>query len=194
MVRKFSLLKSLFFFGISMCLVLFCGLELARPTFPPNLLQAKVNIAGTNINGTLILTQLDNQAVRIRGKIQGNPANLTPGLHGLHIHAVGVCDPDADPPFSTSGGHFDPGPFGSETPVEANHPYHLGDLPNLEVDEQGEAIYNAVTSRVTLSEGPVSVFDGNASAIIIHLLPDQQKANGEAAEAGGGRIACGIIS
>ncbi|WP_315790422.1 superoxide dismutase family protein [Fischerella sp. JS2] len=177
-----------------MCLALLCGIGLARPSFPPNLLQAQVNIAGTNINGTLILTQLNNQAVRIRGKIQGNPANLTPGLHGLHIHSVGVCDPDADPPFSTSGGHFDPGPFGSETPVEANHPYHLGDLPNLEVNEQGEAIYNAVTSRVTLSEGPVSVFDGNGSAIIIHLLPDQQKANGEAADAGGGRIACGVIS
>ncbi|BAU07043.1 hypothetical protein FIS3754_29670 [Fischerella sp. NIES-3754] len=27
-----------------------------------------------------------------------------------------------------------------------------------------------------------------------HCLPDQQKANGEAADAGGGRIACGIIS
>ncbi|PMB20418.1 superoxide dismutase [Fischerella thermalis CCMEE 5318] len=194
MVRKFPLLKSLFFFGISICLVLFWGLELARPSFPPNLLQAQVNIAGTNIHGTLILTQLNNQAVRIRGKIQGDPTKLTPGLHGLHIHSVGVCEPDADPPFSTSGGHFDPGPFGSETPVEVNHPYHLGDLPNLEVDEQGEAIYNAVTSRVSLSEGPISVFDGNGSVVIIHLLPDQQKANGEASEAGGGRIACGIIS
>lgn len=89
-MRKFSLLKSLFFFGFSMCLVLLCGLQLARPSFPSNLLQEKVNIAGTNINGTLILTQLDNQAVLIRGKIQGNPANLTPGLHGLHIHSVGV--------------------------------------------------------------------------------------------------------
>lgn len=177
-----------------MCLVLFWGMELARPSFPPNLLQAQVNIAGTDINGILILTQRDNEAVRIRGKIQGNPTKLTPGLHGLHIHAVGVCEPDADPPFSTSGGHFDPGPFSSETPVEANHPYHLGDLPNLEVDEQGQATYDVVTSRVTLSEGPVSVFDGNGSAIIIHLLPDQQKANGEAADAGGGRIACGVIS
>ncbi|MGJ5675636.1 MAG: superoxide dismutase family protein [Nostochopsis sp.] len=166
----------------------------AQAFFTPNFLQAQVEIAGTDINGTLFLTQRENKAVRIRGNIQGNPTKLTPGLHGLHIHAVGVCEPDASPAYSTTGGHFDPGPFASETPVEANHPYHLGDLPNLEVDEQGQAKYDAITSRITLSEGPVSVFDGNGSAIIIHLLPDQQKANGEAADAGGGRIACGVIS
>ncbi|KOP25455.1 superoxide dismutase [Hapalosiphon sp. MRB220] len=169
-------------------------MTLAQAFYPANTLQAQVQIAGEGINGTLFLTQRENEAVRIRGKIQGNPTKLTPGLHGLHIHAVGVCEANANPPYSTSGGHFDPGPFSSETPVEANHPYHLGDLPNLEVDEQGRAKYDAITSRITLSEGPVSVFDGNGSAIIIHLLPDQQKGGGTAMEAGGGRIACGVIS
>ncbi|NJM69977.1 MAG: superoxide dismutase family protein [Scytonema sp. RU_4_4] len=154
----------------------------------------RVQISGTNIAGTLILTQQQNGLVRIRGKIQGDPATLTPGEHGLHIHAVGVCEPDAQPAFSTSGGHFDPGDFGSEVPVEANHPYHLGDLPNLVVDEQGYATYNALTSRVTLSESPVSVFDENGSAIIIHQLKDQQKAKGLASETGGGRLACGIVT
>ncbi|MCP6757435.1 MAG: superoxide dismutase family protein [Fischerella sp. CENA71] len=168
-------------------------MTLAQAFYPSNVLQAQVQIAGEGINGTLFLTQRENEAVRIRGEIQGNPTKLTPGLHGLHIHSVGVCESDANPPYSTSGGHFDPGPFASETPVEANHPYHLGDLPNLEVDEQGQAKYYAITSRITLSEGPVSVFDGNGSAIIIHLLPDQQKAGGAAADAGGGRIACGVI-
>ncbi len=193
MLRKFSRLKTLLIFGISICLVLFTRMTLVQAFFPRNVLQAQVQIAGAGINGTLFLTQRENEAVRIRGKIQGNPTKLTPGLHGLHIHAVGVCESDASPPYSTSGGHFDPGPFASETPVEANHPYHLGDLPNLEVDQQGRAKYDAITSRITLSEGPVSVFDGNGSAIIIHLLPDQQKAGGAAADAGGGRIACGVI-
>ncbi|MCX7594046.1 MAG: superoxide dismutase family protein, partial [Fischerella sp.] len=49
-------------------------------------------------------------------------------------------------------------------------------------------------TRVTLSDTPVTVFDDNKSAIIIHKLPDLQKAGGKAEEAGGGRIACGVLS
>lgn len=195
MALKFSQLKSLFVFGITLCLVLVCGLALGQAReAQQNPLQAQVEIAGTNITGTLILTQRENGLVRIRGRIQGDPEILTPGLHGLHIHSAGVCEPDAQPPFSTAGGHFDPGPFGSELPVQANHPYHLGDLPNLVVDEEGNATYNALTSRVTLSEGPLTLFDDNGSAIIIHQLTDQQKAGGTAAESGGGRIACGVVT
>lgn len=62
------------------------------------------------------------------------------------------------------------------------------------VDEQGYATYNALTSRVTLSESPITLFDNNGSAIIIHQLTDQQKAGGTAAEAGGGRLACGVVT
>ncbi len=191
---KFSRFKSLFVFGVSLCLVLVCGLAFGQAHASGKLLRTQVHIEGNEITGTLILTQRENSPVRIRGAIQGNPAILTPGLHGFHIHSVGVCDPNAQPPFSTAGGHFDPGPFSSETPVEVNHPYHLGELPNLVVDEQGRATYYAITSRVTLSDSPVSVFDENGSAIIIHKLPDLQKAGGTAADAGGPRIGCGVIS
>ena len=194
MMFKFSLLKYLFVFGVTLCLVLLCELALGRPSVAHLTPGTRVELAGADITGTLILTQQENGLVQIRGTIQGDPARLTPGLHGLHIHSVGVCGPDAQPPFSTSGGHFDPGPFGSELPVEANHPYHLGDLPNLVVDDSGSATYNALTSRVTLSEGPLTVFDDNGSAIIIHQLPDQQKAGGTAMEAGGGRLACGVVT
>lgn len=191
---KFSLKNSLFIFAVSVCLVLIYTFALGQPSVAQSPIGARVELTGTNISGTLILTQRNNGLVRIQGDIQSNPATLTPGLHGLHIHAAGVCEPSAQPAFTTTGGHFDPGPFGSEVPVEANHPYHLGDLPNLVVDEQGHARYNVLTSRVTLSQGPLTVFDENGSAIIIHLLPDQQKANGTAAEAGGGRLACGVIT
>lgn len=194
MVIKFSQFKSLFFFGVALCIVLVYGLTFGQASLAQSSLGARVDLVGADITGTLILTQQENGLVRIRGTIQGDPATLTPGLHGLHIHSVGVCEPDAQPPFTTSGGHFDPGPFGSEVPVEANHPYHLGDLPNLLVDEQGYATYNALTSRVTLSESPITLFDDNGSTIIIHQLTDQQKAGGTAAEAGGGRIACGVVT
>ncbi|MEC4813886.1 MAG: superoxide dismutase family protein [Scytonema sp. PMC 1069.18] len=154
---------------------------------------AQTYIQGTNITGTLLFNERRDGSVQIKGQIQGDPAVLTPGLHGLHIHSVGICDQSAQPAFTTSGGHFDPGPFGSEVPVEANHPYHLGDLPNLVVNEHGYAQYSVITSRVTLRSTPVSIFDDNGSAIIVHQLQDLQQAEGQAAQAGGGRIACGVI-
>ncbi len=51
-----------------------------------------------------------------------------------------------------------------------------------------------VTSRVTLSEGPLSLFDEDGSAFIIHVDPDSYCPDGEEAGcAGGARAACGII-
>ena len=50
---------------------------------------------------------------------------LTPGKHGVHLHQTGKCEPD----FTAAGGHFDPGPA-SNTDPDANHPFHMGDLPN----------------------------------------------------------------
>jgi len=38
-------------------------------------------------------------------KITANLVGLPPGVHALHIHTVGMCDP---PAFTTAGGHFNP--------------------------------------------------------------------------------------
>ncbi|MUG94268.1 superoxide dismutase family protein [Scytonema sp. UIC 10036] len=187
-------IKYLFVLGVTLGLIIVSQLVVTQTSVAWTLPVAQTYIEGTNITGTLFFIERKDGSVQIKGEIQGDPAVLTPGLHGLHIHSAGTCDLNAQPAFSTSGGHFDPGPFGSELPVEANHPYHLGDLPNLVVDENGYAKYNVVTSRVTLRESPVSVFDDNGSAIIIHQLQDLQQAGAQAAQAGGGRIACGVIT
>ena len=60
-------------------------------------------------------------------------SGLKPGKHGVHLHAVGKCEPD----FAAAGGHFDPGPA-SNTDPDANHPFHMGDIPNLEVGADGK--------------------------------------------------------
>ena len=65
------------------------------------------------------------------------------------------------------GGHFDPGPAGNPDP-DANHPFHMGDIPNLEAGADGMAVLQGVTTRVTLSDGPLSLFDADGSAIIVH--------------------------
>jgi Cu-Zn family superoxide dismutase len=154
---------------------------------------AKAQIFGPDITGELKLEQGENGIVQVSLVLRGDPTVLTPGLHGIHIHEKSICEEDAQPRFNTAGGHFDPGPFGNSTPVQDNHPYHLGDLPNIEIDERGEGRLETVTSRITLSQSPVSIFDQDGSAIIVHQNQDEMVAEGTAAQAGGGRLACGVI-
>ena len=114
---------------------------------------------------------------------------LPPGKHAVHIHEFGQCEPSC----ADAGGHFDPGPFGFSSP-DGNHPYHAGDLVNLGISTTGRGFLRTDTSRVTLSPGPLSVFDEDGSAIIVHVDPDTYCPEGEVAGcAGGARAACGII-
>ena len=115
--------------------------------------------------------------------------NLAPGKHGVHIHEVGMCTP-----CSAAGSHLDLGPFGSNLPVTANHPYHSGDLINVRADGNGNGFMAHVTSRVSLSEGNLSVFDENGASIVVHALPDIYCGDPTDPNcAGGGRVACGIL-
>jgi superoxide dismutase, Cu-Zn family len=117
-------------------------------------------------------------------------SGLKPGMHGVHLHAVGKCEPD----FAAAGGHFDPGPFGNMDP-DANHPFHMGDIPNLQVGANGRGTMRVSTTRVTLSDGPLSLFDADGSAIIIHGNPDQGiTGESKSGVSGGPRVACGVIN
>ena len=52
-----------------------------------------------------------------------------------------------------------------------------------------------VTSRVTLSDGPLSLFDADGSAIVIHGNPDQGiTGEPKSGVSGGPRVACGVIT
>jgi len=150
--------------------------------------------AGSGISGVVRFTQAPADAdfplptVSIVAKIDG----LTPGPHGVHIHEVGNCG-DTAVPFGAAGGHFDPGPFGNSNP-DANHPFHMGDVPNLIVNNGGVGHMNHTTSRITLSDGPLTVFDGNGSAVVVHANPDQGITGAPGSGVSGGpRIACGVI-
>lgn len=134
-------------------------------------------------------SEFPEPTVQITARINGPNNVLTPGAHGMHIHEVGLCEA---PGFTSAGGHFDPGPFSSSTPVDANHPFHMGDVPNLIVDQLGHGFLQHTTSRITLSPGPLSVFDLDGSSVIIHLNPDRG-INGTAGASGGPRLACGVI-
>lgn len=123
---------------------------------------------------------------------------LTPGLHAVHIHAVGDCTP----PCTAAGSHLDLGPFGHNTPVTDNHPYHSGDLVNIDVDSNGRGLLRTTTNRVAVSPDPpgrlpgreLTLFDADGSSIMIHALPDIYCPDPSDPNcAGGSRVACGVL-
>lgn len=114
-------------------------------------------------------------------------AGLPDGTHAVHIHEAGACAP-----CSAAAGHFDPGPNSNSSP-DGNHPFHSGDLVNVKV-RKGLGMLRTTTTRVTLSPGPLSLFDTNGSALIIHVGSDSYCPDGAVAGcAGGARAACAVI-
>ncbi len=159
-------------------------------------LHAKAVIAGLGITGEADLYEKYEGRVRIKLKIVGTTdSKLKPGLHAIHIHEVGTCEP-----FAAAKGHYDGNvdaainPEANVTPGLGNHPYHLGDLQNLSVNDDRNGSLYTITSRVTLSEGLNTLFDKDGSAFIIHELDDKYLPDPSTKDAPGGpRIACGVI-
>lgn len=155
-------------------------------------MQAQAQMSGDNITGAATFTEHEfgtQKLVKVTLELSGDPANLKPGLHAVHIHEKASCEGH----FKCAGGHFDPGPAGNTDP-DVNHPFHAGDLPNILVDDNGKGMLEAVTSRVTLSEGPLCILSGVGTALMVHGNPDPyQSGPSGSGISGGPRIACGII-
>ena len=129
---------------------------------------------------------------------------LSPGFHGMHIHSVGKCEADSEPPgggdrgdFLSAGGHF-------QAPGHTGHPAS-GDLTALEVRSDGSAELVTTTDAFSAQD----LLDGEGTALMIHEdednfghIPDRyNKPDGSAGPDedtlatgdAGGRVACGVI-
>ena len=111
----------------------------------------------------------------------------TTGQHGIHFHAVGVCD--AATKFAGAGGHFNPG--GRRHGLSSADGPHAGDIEAVTIDSFGHGTFTATDPRVTLSPGPNSLLDADGSAIVLHALPDDQRTDPSGNS--GARLACGVI-
>jgi Cu-Zn family superoxide dismutase len=120
-------------------------------------------------------------------KIQLKVSNLSPGVHGYHIHETGKC---IAPDFKSAGDHFNPA--SKEHGFHNPKGYHAGDLPNLKVDKDGMVALTTYTKHATLVKGkPHSLLDRDGSALVIHEKADDYKTN--PAGNAGARVACGVI-
>ena len=156
--------------------------------------QAVAHMKGKTISGSGKFTEYDVDGakyVKLVLEVKGDPEVLKSGKHAVHIHEKADCGCDD---FKCAGGHFDPGPSGNTDP-DANHGYHAGDLPQLKVDDKGVGRLECLTTRVTLSSGPVSILDGDeGTSLMIHANPDPHTpGESGSGHSGGPRLACGSI-
>ena len=119
-------------------------------------------------------------------RIDMTVVSTMPGLHGIHIHAIGACSGVA---FAGAGGHFNPSV--AHHGLSSSSGPHAGDLPNLDVLSNGVGRYQGVTSRFTLSPGAASMLDADGSALVVHAGQDDQLTDPSGNS--GARIACGVI-
>lgn len=132
---------------------------------------------GSTVNGVVWFTETE-AGIKIEAQVEG----LEPGEHGFHIHEFGDCS-SAD--GKSAGGHFNPEAVPHAGPEAAKR--HVGDLGNLQADENGVAHYERVDTVISFS-GAHSII---GRGVIVHAKADDLSS--QPTGAAGARIACGVI-
>lgn len=120
-----------------------------------------------------------------------NLKGLPPGIHGFHIHQNASCAPGISKGKNvaalSAGGHFDPQQFNKHLgPYDPNG--HLGDLPPIYVDINGNAKYPVLSPKIK------HIQTIQKHAIMIHAGGDNNSDVPSPLGGGGARIACGVIN
>ena len=153
--------------------------DTARPAgAATNLRNAQGQVVGDAV------ARRDGNVIKVRLTVRG----FTPGTHGLHLHQTGRCDA---PDFASAGPHWNPagrqhGRLNPQGP-------HLGDLPNLEVRENGTGRVDVdlpVPTGTPADANPL--LDADGTAIVIHAAADDERT--DPAGNSGARIACGAFA
>jgi Cu-Zn family superoxide dismutase len=132
--------------------------------------------------GKLTVAPHSNGGVRFTGRL----TDLPPGVHGIHIHEFGKCDP---PDFKSAGAHFNPS--GKQHGEFNPQGKHAGDMGNVRVDASGSAEISLMNERVTLESQPNSLLKPGGTSLVLHANADDQMTDPSGNS--GDRIACGII-
>lgn len=110
-------------------------------------------------------------------------SGLPHGLHGLHVHENGRCDP---PGFESAGAHWNPA--GRRHGLNNPQGPHSGDLPNITASSGGVARETVVIAGASLA----ALADPNGSALVVHAQADDYATDPSGNS--GGRIACAVLA
>lgn len=118
-------------------------------------------------------------------------SGLTPGWHGVHLHATGTCE---GPKFTTAGAHVHGGTGTAVHGLLNAGATDSGDLPNVHADAEGRVDAEIFTPFARLADtGPGQpLLDVDGSAILIHASPDDYSS--QPIGGSGDRVACGVIT
>jgi Cu-Zn family superoxide dismutase len=105
---------------------------------------------------------------------------LAPGLHGMHVHAIGKCEPNSVAPTGGPPGNFLSAGEHYQAPGHTGKP-DSGDLTSLEVRQDGSGYLVTTTDAFTRDQ----LLAGDKTALMLHGADY----SGSAME----RIACGVI-
>jgi Cu-Zn family superoxide dismutase len=133
--------------------------------------------AGKDV-GTVTVREVDGGL-----SVSVDARDLSPGMHGAHLHTVGKCEA---PDFASAGGHWNPTNMkhGSMNPQGP----HEGDMPNLMIGADGRG---KVTAR--LAGGSFdALMDADGAAMVIHAAADDLKTDPSGNS--GARLACGVLA
>jgi Cu-Zn family superoxide dismutase len=141
---------------------------------------------GSTAKGLVLFKQSSFEGpTSVEGKFSGLKKNAK---HGFHIHELG----DLTQGCATAGPHYNP--FNKTHGGQDDPERHVGDLGNLETDENGNAHYKHNSPLISLS-GKYSVV---GRSCVVHADEDDHgrgnfpdsKTTGHS----GARIACGVIA
>ncbi len=112
---------------------------------------------------------------------------LSPGFHGLEIHAVGKCDANSASPTGGSTGDFNSAGGVYQTSGHTGYPAS-GDLTALQVRSDGSAKLVTTTNLFTGAD----LRNSSGTALIIHQ--DVDNLSNTSTGGSSKRLACGVIA
>jgi Cu-Zn family superoxide dismutase len=107
---------------------------------------------------------------------------LAPGFHGLHVHAIGKCEPNSVAPTGGPPGNFLSAGDHYQAPGHTGKP-ESGDLTSLEVRQDGSAYLVTTTDAFTRDQ----LLAGDKTALMLHGAEGGDMAMSME------RVACGVI-
>ena len=149
------------------------------PMAPPDVPVSTVNLVSSSgaVLGTVrVFSEPTGLMLRIEA------AGLPPGVHGVHLHAVGRCDP---PGFTSAGPHWNPTArkHGHRNPEG----FHMGDLGNLGVGADGKLVAGLLVPQARFD----ALRDADGAALVLHAKADDEMTDPSGNS--GDRIACAVL-